>query len=47
MVKMVRTTYKSNMVQKRRAKATQGEALVVYKLLEQPSTLIEYTVHIQ
>ena len=46
-VKTVRTTYKSNLAQKRRAKATQGEALVVRKLLEQPSTPAEYTTHVQ
>ena len=46
MVKIVRTTYKSNIVQKKWAKATQGEALVVYKLLEQPSTSAEYTVYV-
>ena len=44
--KIVRTTYESNLAQKRRAKATQGEALVVRKLLEQPSTPAEYTTHV-
>ena len=44
--KIVRTTYESNLAQKRQVKATQGEALVVRELLEQPSTLAEYTMHI-
>ena len=35
------------MAQKRRVKAAQGKALVVRKLLEQPSTLIEYTAHVR
>ena len=35
------------MVQKRQAKATQSKASVVYKLLEQPSTPVKYTVYIQ
>ena len=46
-VKTVRTTHKSNLVQKRWAKAAQGKASVVYKLLEQLSTPAEYTAHVQ
>ena len=46
-IKIVRTTYKSNLAQKRQVKAAQGKALMVYKLLEQPSILAKYTIHIQ
>ena len=46
MTKIVKTIYKSNMVQKRQAKATQGKVLMVYKLLKQLSILAEYTAYV-